>query len=56
VYGTPEAGDLFGRALAAGDLNRDGRADALVGSPGENAPGEPAAGTATTLSRVLPVP
>ena len=54
VFGTPEAGDRFGAALAFGDLNRDGKADALVGSPGEGAPGEPNAGMAITLSRVLP--
>lgn len=56
VFGTSEAGDQFGAALAFADLNRDGRADALVGSPGEAAPGEPAAGTATTLSRVFGTP
>ncbi|WP_250008291.1 trypsin-like serine protease [Actinoplanes sp. M2I2] len=52
IYGVDEAGDRFGAALAAGDLNKDGRADAVVGSPGEGAPGEARAGTVTTLSRV----
>jgi hypothetical protein len=51
VFGTDEDGDGFGAALAAGDLNRDGKADAVVGSPGEGAPGEPDAGMVITLSR-----
>jgi hypothetical protein len=52
VYGTDEADDRFGGALAVGDLNKDGKADAVVGSPGEGAPGEPNAGIAITLSRM----
>lgn len=52
VYGVDEPGDRFGAALAAGDLNKDGKADAVVGSPGEGAPGEARAGTVVTLSRV----
>jgi len=54
VFGTPEADDRFGAAAAFGDLNRDGKADAVIGSPGEGAPGEAAAGVAITLSRVVP--
>ncbi|GAA0811409.1 trypsin-like serine protease [Spirilliplanes yamanashiensis] len=50
LWGTPEAGDRFTAALALGDLNKDGRADAVVGTPGEAFPGEPAAGAVTTLS------
>ena len=33
--GTSEAGDLFGRALAAGDFDHDGRDDLAIGEPGE---------------------
>src|SRR5690606_17332018 len=36
--GINETGDLFGAALAAGDIGGDGRADLIVGAPGE-APG-----------------
>lgn len=52
VYGTDEADDRFGGALAVGDLNKDGLADVVVGSPGEGAPGEPNAGRVVTLSRI----
>ena len=33
--GSPEAGDLFGASLAAGDFNGDGRDDLAIGVPGE---------------------
>ncbi|WP_189081596.1 trypsin-like serine protease [Mangrovihabitans endophyticus] len=56
VFGTDEPGDLFGAALALGDLNKDGKADAVVGSPGEGAPSEPDAGMVTTLSRLTGTP
>jgi hypothetical protein len=36
VPGTAEWGDLFGASLAAGDLNRDGYSDLVVGAPGED--------------------
>jgi hypothetical protein len=36
---TSEAGDGFGSALAAGDLNADGRSDLVIGAPGEDHPG-----------------
>lgn len=36
VLGAPEAGDRFGAALAAADLDCDGSTDLLVGTPGED--------------------
>ncbi len=36
VGGTNEYGDLFGAALAAGDLDRDGRDDLVIGVPGDS--------------------
>ncbi|MEZ5383226.1 MAG: FG-GAP repeat protein [Microthrixaceae bacterium] len=36
VPGAPEKNDLFGRALAVGDFNGDGRDDAAIGAPGES--------------------
>jgi hypothetical protein len=51
VYGTDEAGDRFGAALVLGDLDKDGKADAVVGSPGEGVPGRPKAGLVVTVSR-----
>ena len=36
VQDAQEAGDGFGSALAAGDVNGDGRADLAIGVPGEN--------------------
>lgn len=56
IYGNDEPDDRFGAALAVGDLNKDGKADAVVGSPGEGAPGEPDAGMVITLSRVAGTP
>jgi hypothetical protein len=50
VYDTDEAGDRFGAALATADFTKDGKADALVGRPGESAPGQPASGAVTMLT------
>ncbi|MFJ6573080.1 FG-GAP and VCBS repeat-containing protein [Streptomyces sp. NPDC091292] len=36
VPGVAEAGDAFGSAVSLADTNRDGRADAAVGAPGED--------------------
>ncbi|MFJ8637065.1 FG-GAP and VCBS repeat-containing protein [Streptomyces sp. NPDC093568] len=37
IPGTAEQGDEFGQSLASGDLNRDGYADLVIASEGENA-------------------
>ncbi len=37
--GGAEAGDRFGASAAIGDTDKDGRAEAVVGAPGENADG-----------------
>ncbi|MEU1411324.1 FG-GAP and VCBS repeat-containing protein [Streptomyces sp. NPDC005731] len=36
VVGADRPGDAFGASVAVGDYNADGRADALVGTPGED--------------------
>jgi FG-GAP repeat len=49
VGSPPEAGDQFGRALAAGDFNHDGVADLAVGAPLEDVFGTPDAGAVSVL-------
>ncbi len=49
VPGDPEAGDLFGATLAVGDVTGDGRADVLVGAPGEAIGTKAEAGTIALL-------
>jgi len=44
LAGVPETGDVFGDAVAAGDFNRDGRADLAVGAQGEDVGDNVAAG------------
>jgi hypothetical protein len=53
VYGTDETNDRFGSAVALGDVNKDGRADAVIGSSGEALPGGPAAGAVMALLKPL---
>ncbi|WP_307868318.1 FG-GAP-like repeat-containing protein [Micromonospora sp. C95] len=49
VPGSAEAGDLFGATLAVGDVTGDGRADVLVGAPGEAIGTKAEAGTVALL-------
>jgi hypothetical protein len=49
VGSTPEAGDRFGSAVAAGDFNGDGFADLAAGASGENVGGAPDAGAVSVL-------
>ncbi|WP_233601131.1 MULTISPECIES: hypothetical protein [Micromonospora] len=49
VPGTPGGGDRFGAALAVGDVTGDGRADVLVGAPGETVGTAAEAGSVTLL-------
>jgi hypothetical protein len=49
VGGTPEAGDRFGSALAAGDFNNDGFADLAAGASGEDVGGAGDAGAVSVL-------
>ncbi|MFB9852025.1 FG-GAP-like repeat-containing protein [Micromonospora andamanensis] len=49
VPGSPEAGDQFGATLAVGDVTGDGRADVLVGAPGEAIGTKTEAGTVALL-------
>jgi hypothetical protein len=45
----PQSFDWFGRALAAGDFNEDGRDDLAIGAPLEGFTGSPNAGLVHTL-------
>jgi hypothetical protein len=49
VPGSSERGDWFGSELSLGDINGDGKADLVVGSPGENLGGVVNAGAVTVL-------
>ncbi|MFF0135606.1 FG-GAP repeat protein [Streptomyces sp. NPDC005227] len=50
IPGTPEKGDRFGAAVSAADVNGDGRADVVIGVPGEDVNGAGAdAGTVAVL-------
>ncbi|MQA94321.1 MAG: hypothetical protein GEV11_06575 [Streptosporangiales bacterium] len=47
VAGEPEVGDKFGAAVDSADLNKDGFADLIIGSPGEATTNGVRAGTVT---------
>ncbi|HZM81707.1 MAG TPA: alkaline phosphatase D family protein [Candidatus Limnocylindrales bacterium] len=47
--GNTEAGDRFGASVAAGDVTGDGRADLVVGAPGEAPNADPAGGAIYVL-------
>jgi hypothetical protein len=49
VPGTAQEADTFGEALAAGDINKDGKADLIVGTPGDHVGSVEDAGTITLL-------
>ncbi|MEV0239412.1 FG-GAP repeat protein [Streptomyces sp. NPDC050674] len=49
VPGTAESGDLFGASLAAGDLDRDGYSDLVVGATGESVGDRDSVGSGTVL-------
>ncbi|MFF3943486.1 FG-GAP-like repeat-containing protein [Streptomyces sp. NPDC001902] len=49
VPGTAEKGDAFGDSVASGDLNGDGYADLVVGSPGEDVGSDTDAGSVTVV-------
>ncbi|MET7280500.1 peptidoglycan DD-metalloendopeptidase family protein [Kribbella sp. NPDC005582] len=49
IIGDVEGGDNFGTALATGDFDNDGRADLVVGAPGEAIGEEAAAGTVNII-------
>lgn len=50
IPGTAEAGDHFGWSVAVDDLTGDGRADILVGSPGEGVGSRASAGAVHVIS------
>lgn len=49
VPGDPENDDRFGGSLAIGDVTRDGKADVLIGAPGESIGSQAEAGMVTLL-------
>jgi hypothetical protein len=49
VPGTAEGGDMFGQSLSVGDVDGDGYADVLIGSPGEAVGTRASAGSAVLL-------
>lgn len=56
VEGGVESGDNFGRALAAGDFNNDGKADLAVGIPDEDYNSTTESGAVQVFYGELPLP
>lgn len=50
VAPSPQVDARFGSSLAAADVDRDGRADVIVGAPDESPPGDPGEGRAYVFS------
>ena len=55
VYENGESDDRFGRRLAAGDFNGDGKDDLVVGSPGEDISGTADAGVLYVFDAASPL-
>ncbi len=49
IQGSPSAGDRFGAALAAADLNGDGRDDLAIGAPGDSVGSTAGAGAVNVI-------
>ncbi|MEV6019507.1 MULTISPECIES: hypothetical protein [unclassified Streptomyces] len=49
IPGAPEDGDGFGSAVAGADLDRDGYADLIVGTPAEDVDGKKSRGSVTVV-------
>lgn len=54
VLAANEANDVFGAALAFGDVNGDGRVDGVIGAAGEALSGKPTSGTVNVLTALPP--
>ncbi len=53
VIASNETSDAFGSAVTLAQINKDGRADAVIGAPGEAVPGRPRSGTAVWTTNLV---